>query len=76
MILEQAVGVVPPMEAKVPVQIDAVTTLEERRDGPRSRTTVFAPEPVRAVRILVPARGAEMLCVIPTSTLSTYIVQC
>ena len=56
-ILEQAVGVVPPMEAKVPVQVDAVTALEERRDGPRSRAAVFTPEPVRAVRELVPARA-------------------
>ena len=63
MILEQTVGVVPPMEAKVPVQVDAVTALEERRDGPRPRTAVLAPEPVRAVRIFVPGR-AWTFCVI------------
>ena len=56
MVLEETVGIVAPVEAKVPVQVDAVTALEERRDGPRPRTAVFAPEPVRAVRIFVPVR--------------------
>ena len=59
-ILEQAVRVFAPMEAEVSVEVDAVTALEERRDGPRPRTTVFAPEPVRAVRVLVSARGAAI----------------
>ena len=57
------------MKAKIPVQVDSVTALEERRDSPRPRTSVFAPEPVRAVRVLVPAKGAGMICVIATSIL-------
>ena len=57
MVLEEAVGVVAPVEAEVPVQVDAVTALEERRDGPRARTAVLSPEPVRAVRIFVPGRA-------------------
>ena len=57
MVLEEAVGVVAPVEAEVPVQVDAVTALEEGRDSPRARTAVLSPEPVRAVRIFVPGRA-------------------
>ena len=63
------------MKSKVSVKIHAVATLEERRNRPRTRTAVLAPEPVRAVRILVPAKegrkegAAEVSCVITKSIL-------
>ena len=71
MVLEEAVGVVAPVEAKVPVEVDAVTALKERRNGPRPRTAVLAPEPVRAVRIFVPGR-AWTFCVIAMTSVRSY----